>query len=202
MNDISSAPSDQEITVVLQRLADGEKQALDELFPMVYAELRRIARGQRRQRGPGATLQTTALLHEAYLRFAKAGTQEYDHREHFYAVAAKAMRQILLDEARRRLRKKRGGDVERASIDLDELRSDEQAEFMIALDQGLEKLGRLDERVRRVAELRYFCGLTEDEVAGVLDVNARTVRRDWAKAKAWLALEFAPGTASSAPAAG
>ncbi|REJ74454.1 MAG: RNA polymerase subunit sigma-70 [Acidobacteria bacterium] len=195
----SNAPDDREITLVLERLAGGEETALEELFPLVYDELRRIARSQRRRRLGGATLQTTALLHEAYLRFAKAGSPRYDHRRHFYAVASKAMRNILLDEARRRMTRKRGGGAERAEVELDELSTDDQAEFMIALDQSLEKLGHLDPRVRRVTELRYFCGLNEEEIAELLEVTARTVRRDWAKAKAWLAIELGAVGVSATP---
>ncbi|MEM7048865.1 MAG: ECF-type sigma factor [Acidobacteriota bacterium] len=175
------------VTVLLQRMAAGEAGVLDELFPLVYGELRRIARGQRRR---GATLDTTGLLHEAYLRFARRERHVYNHRQHFYAVAAKAMRQILLDEAKRRLRAKRGGGAQRASLDPEQLRIEQQAEMMIALDQGLEKLGRVKERAKQVVEYRFFGGLTEEETARLLDVDVRTVRRDWAQGRAWLAVEL------------
>lgn len=190
MLDDASVQSDGAVTLLLERLADGEDQALDELFPIVYSELRRIARGQRRRGGPHLTLETTGLIHEAYLRFAKADRHVYSHRQHFYAVAAKAMRQILLDEAKSRLRQKRGGGAQRATLDPEQLKVEEQAEFLVALDQGLEKLGKIKERVRRVVEYRFFGGLTEEETAEVIGVDARTVRRDWAKARAWLALEL------------
>lgn len=178
------------VTLLLQKLADGEDDALNELFPMVYSELRRIASGQRHRRGPKANIDTTALINEAYLRFAKRDQQIYSHREHFFAVAATAMRQILLDEAKSRLRQKRGAGAQRDSLDPEQLQIEEQAEFMIALDQGLEKLGRIKERVRKVVEYRFFGGLTEEETAQIIGVDTRTIRRDWAKARAWLAIEL------------
>ena len=183
-------PSDGSVTLLLLQLADGEEAALNELIPMIYAELRRIASGQRRRRGSSATLDTTALIHEAYLRFAKRDSHLYSNRQHFFAVAARAMRQILLDEARSRLRDKRGGGAQPESLDAEALKTEEQAELMIALDRGLEKLGRLDERAKKVVEFRYFGGFTENETADHLGVDSRTVRRDWAKARAWLAVEL------------
>ena len=186
-----------EVTLLLRRLAEGDDNALNEVFPLVYEELRRISRGQRRRRGPLAPLDTTALIHEAYLRFAQRDQNVYNHRNHFYAVAATAMRQILLDVAKGRRRVKRGGEVEHQSLDAhDDIPDspsaavDQQAELMIALDQALERLGRLQERVRRVVDCRFFGGLTEAETAEALGVDARTIRRDWAKARAWLAVEL------------
>ncbi|MEM6792986.1 MAG: ECF-type sigma factor [Acidobacteriota bacterium] len=181
--------ADPTITQLLHRLAEGEEGALGRLFPKVYGELRRIASGQK-HRGPQATLDTTALLHEVYLRFARSDRHVYRHREHFYAVAAKAMRQILLDEAKRRLRLKRGAGVAPETLDPERIRIDQQAEMMIALDQGLAKLGRIQDRARRVVEYRFFGGLTEEETARALGVDTRTIRRDWAKARAWLAGEL------------
>ena len=178
------------VTQLLGRWADGERDVLDEVFPMLYAELRRIARGQRHRRGGDSTLDTTALIHEAYLRFAKHDEHFYSHRQHFFAVAARAMRQILLDEAKRRLRQKRGGGLQPTSLDAEALKVEQQAELMLALDQGLEKLGRFQERARQVVECRFFGGLTEAETAEALGVDPRTVRRDWAKGRAWLAVEL------------
>ena len=175
---------------MLQRLALGEEQALDELFPQVYDALRQIARGQRRRRAPEATLGTTALIHEAYLRFAQSDEQVYAHREHFFAVAATAMRQILLDQAKRRVRLKRGGDVVHEELEPNLIGVDRQAELMLSLDQSLERLGQQEQRVRRVVDCRFFGGLSEQETATALGVDPRTVRRDWAKARAWLALEL------------
>ncbi|MEM9554581.1 MAG: ECF-type sigma factor [Acidobacteriota bacterium] len=178
------------VTVLLHRLADGDGEALDEIFPMLYAELRHIASGQRRRRVRGGALETTALIHEAYLRFAQRDRQLYSHREHFFAVAARAMRQILLDEAKKRLRAKRGGGVDHDSLDPEQLAIDQQAELMLSLHRGLEKLGSFHERARTVVECRFFGGLTEKETASALGVDERTVRRDWTKARAWLALEL------------
>ncbi len=183
-------PSEGEVTVWLQRLAGGEDGALNEIFPMVYSELRRIASGQRQRRAGHTPLDTTALIHEAYLRFARRDQHLYSHRQHFFAVAARAMRQILLDEARSRLRHKRGGEARHESLDPERLKIEEQAEFMIALDRGLEKLGKIQERAKQVVECRFFGGLTEEETAEVVGVDPRTIRRDWAKARAWLAIEL------------
>ena len=185
-----SSPSDGAVTLLLQRLVDGEEEVLDELFSMLYTELRQIASGQRRRRGSNLGLNTTALIHEAYLRFSKRDAHLYSHRQHFFAVAAKAMRQILLDEAKSRLRDKRGGGVQHDSLDPQSLKIDQQAELMVALDRALGKLGELDPRVRNVVEYRYFGGLTENETADLVGVDPRTVRRDWAKARAWLAIEL------------
>ncbi|MEM1180495.1 MAG: ECF-type sigma factor [Acidobacteriota bacterium] len=183
----NAAPSD--VTRWLRRMAADEPGAVDAVFELVYGELRRIARGQRRRRLT-PELDTTALIHEAYLRFSRAAGQPPEHREHFYAVAARAMRQILLDEAKHHLRHKRGGDARHTDLDPDELKIEAQAELMVALDRGLEKLGRIQVRARQVVECRYFGGMSERETAAALGVDVRTIRRDWAKARAWLADEL------------
>ena len=195
------APQVGEVTRLLEGMASGEQQAIDQLFSLVYDELRRIARGQRRRRGSASrpAFETTALIHEAYLRFAQADGQPPTHREHFFAVAARAMRQILLDEAKGRLRQKRGGGAAHTQLDPQRLHIEEQAEVMIALDRGLEKLGRIQRRARWVFECRYFGGLSEKEVATALGVDVRTIRRDWAKARAWLAVELGPGEPTAPP---
>lgn len=195
------APDAGDVTKLLQQMAQGDHSVLDEVFPMVYEDLRRVARGQRRGRR-SHTLGTTALLHEAYLKFSRSGrAPAIADREHFFALAATAMRQILLDEAKRRLRAKRGAGSRPTQFD--EARHDphrlddsdaRQAEFMVALDQALGTLGQLHDRVRKVVEYRFFGGLSESEIAGVLGVDRRTVRRDWAKARAWLALELTPSS--------
>lgn len=182
--------ADAAVTVLLERLSDGEQQALDQLFPLIYSELRKIARGQRYRGAASATLNTTGLLHEAYLRFAKRQSHAYQHRQHFYAVAATAMRQILLDEAKRRSRAKRGAGQRAETLNPDELRIDEQAEQLLVINELLERLGAIQPRAKKVVEFRYFAGLTEQETAELLGIDARTVRRDWVKAKAWLAAEF------------
>ncbi|MEM8996703.1 MAG: ECF-type sigma factor [Acidobacteriota bacterium] len=181
-----------DVTRWLARMAADEPGAFDAVFELVYGELRRIASGQRRRRLT-PELETTALIHEAYLRFARADGEPPGHREHFYAVAARAMRQILLDEAKHRLRHKRGGQARRTDLDPDALEVDAQAELMVALDRGLEKLGRIQVRARQVVECRYFGGMSERETAVALGVDVRTIRRDWAKARVWLADELGDG---------
>ncbi|MEM1206620.1 MAG: ECF-type sigma factor [Acidobacteriota bacterium] len=183
------------ITLQLQRWSEGEEGALDHLLPLVYSELRHIARGQRRRLGglDGVTSGTTDLVHEAYLRFTRRDRGCYGHREHFFAVAAKAMRRLLLDEAKKRGRQKRGDRRQRRSLDPEQLRLEEQTELMLALNESLERLERVSPRAGRVVEYRFFGGLTEDETARLLGVDGRTVRRDWAKARLWLATVLAPG---------
>ncbi|MCG8457696.1 MAG: ECF-type sigma factor [Holophagales bacterium] len=187
MPETPDPPLPGDVTRLLERMAGGDRDALEEIFPIVYDDLRRIARGQRRRGRSSLTLDTTALLHEAYLRFARGNAKAYEHRQHFFAVAARAMRHILLDEAKRRLRQKRGAGADHTDRDPEQLEVTQQAELMIALDQSLEKLGQIQERARQVVECRYFGGLTEEETARALDIDPRTVRRDWAKARAWLA---------------
>jgi RNA polymerase sigma factor (TIGR02999 family) len=179
------------ITALLARHADGDGEALQELLPIVYEELRRLARSQRRRmRGDSATLDTTALVHEAYLRFARSdGT--FEHRGHFFAVAAAAMRQLIVDEARHRRRAKRGGGERPLTLDDHDLAIDERADLVLAVDEALGRLERLSPRLRAVVELRFFLGLSEEESAEALGVTDRTVRRDWIKARAWLQVELA-----------
>jgi len=178
------------VTDLLRRHAQGDPAAFDELLPLVYEELRRLARSQRRRAAAGpATLDTTALAHEAYLRFANSdGT--FAHRGHFFAVAAAAMRQLLVDEARRQGRAKRGGGVRPATLEGQDRAIEGQADLVLAVDQALARLARLSPRLRSVVELRFFLGLTETESAEALGVTERTVRRDWTKARAWLELEL------------
>ncbi|MGH7516168.1 MAG: sigma-70 family RNA polymerase sigma factor [Gemmatimonadales bacterium] len=175
-----------EITDLLTELRNGRREAMDQLLPLVYDELRRIAH---RTLGPGRTsetLGTTALVHEAYLKLVNQSRAEWNDRVHFFAVAATAMRQLLVDHARARSAVKRGGGRRRVSLDETQLSVEEQAETLLELDQALTKLSRLDERLGRVVECRFFGGLTEEETAEVLGVTARTVRRDWVKAKGLL----------------
>jgi RNA polymerase sigma factor (TIGR02999 family) len=159
--------------------------------PRIYGELRALAASYFRGR-PGQTLQPTALVHEAYLRLARADAEQWKDRAHFMAVAATAMRQILLDAARRRLAQKRGG-AGRERVTLSNLPAFEPTVDLVALDDLLAKLAALDERQARLVELRFFGGLTEDEAADALGVSLRTVQKDWRKAKAWLMAELARG---------
>lgn len=179
-----------ETTRLLRAWADGDQGALDKLTPRVYAELRRIAGHFMRNERPGQTIQTTALVHEAYLRLIDVDNVDWQHRAHFYAVSAQIMRHILLDRARRRAAAKRGGGAVRVNLDeAPDVASGREGE-LIALDDALETLARVDQRKARVIELRFFGGLSVDETAEVLKVSPDTVLRDWRLARAWLLTEL------------
>jgi RNA polymerase sigma factor (TIGR02999 family) len=189
-----------EFTAALRRASEGDRSALDQVFPLVYAELRRQAAGHLRDERPGHTLQPTALAHEAYLRLVGRGDYPWQNRAHFMAVAARAMRAILVDHARRRNAVKRGGGRAPASIDTFVEMEGGAAVRFDDLDQALQDLARLSERQARVVELRYFGGLTIEEAAEVLDVSAMTVKRDWATARAWLYRELSGSEPGAPPA--
>lgn len=176
-------PSD--LTAVLRAVSSGDRSAVDVLFQAVYAELQRIAHGQRLKWQGDETLNTTALVHEAYLKLVKQDV-EWQGRAHFYAVAATAMRHILVNYAERRLAAKRGGGLPHIPLDEANPVPAEGAEDLLALNEALEKLGRLDERQSRVVECRFFGGLGIRETAEALGVSTATVERDWALASAWL----------------
>lgn len=181
-----------EITVWLERLRGGEGGALDRVVPLLYDELRRLAQHHLDHEAVGHTLTPTALVHETYLRLLGERRITVGDRGEFFAVAATAMRRILVDSARRRHAHKRGGDQQRVPLEaVDVVLADNQIEELVAIDQLLDRLGRASERARQVVELRIFAGLTHDEIAGVLAVNERTVRRDWDLAHAWLRRELA-----------
>jgi RNA polymerase sigma factor (TIGR02999 family) len=157
------------------------------LVPLVYEELRRIAQRQLRSERSGHTLTTSALVHEAYLKLSAQTRAEWNDHAHFLAIAAQAMRRILVDYARQHQAAKRGGDRQRVTLESGMIGSaEDRAESLIALDEALSRLAALDARQSRVVECRFFAGMTEDETARVLGITARTVRRDWVKAKAWL----------------
>ncbi|MEM7048151.1 MAG: sigma-70 family RNA polymerase sigma factor [Acidobacteriota bacterium] len=186
-----------EVTVLLGRLREGDRSALDELLPMVYGELRRMARHRVRGRRGSQTLDTTAVVHEAFLKLAGSSSQDWQDRVHFYAVAARAMRQVVTDYARRRNAEKRGGD--RHAVDLDAVPlsvEGQQAAWIVDLDRALGGLKEVSPRLAQVVECRYFGGMTDQEIAAMLDVTDRTVRRDWVKARAWLYREMADGATS------
>jgi RNA polymerase sigma factor (TIGR02999 family) len=172
-----------EVTRLLQAAGGGERQALDRLLPLVYDELRRLARRQLDRERAGHTLGATALVHEAYVKLAGGGTCGAVDRAHFLAIAARAMRQVLVDYARRRTRVKRGGGWERTTLGDGDAAVEFRPEEMLALDQALDEL---DPRQREIVEYRFFAGMEEREIAEVLGVSERTVRRDWVKARAWL----------------
>jgi RNA polymerase sigma factor (TIGR02999 family) len=182
----------QPVTELLLELRDGRAGALDRLFPLVYQELHRIARRAIRGERTGHTLGTTGLVHEAYLRMADQTRLEYRDRAHFYGVAARAMRHILVDYARRHRAAKRGGAKKVIVLDEALLGVEDRAEALLALDDALSDLEKLDPRLGQVVQCRFFGGLTEEETGEVLGVTARTVRRDWLKAKGWLYHQLNP----------
>jgi RNA polymerase sigma factor (TIGR02999 family) len=185
----------QEITDALAVLRRGAPEALDQLLPLVYSQLRRIAHRQLAAEPTGHTLSTTALVHEAYLRFAREDRAEWSNRPQFFAIAARVMRRVLVDYARRHWAQRRGG-VGQQWVPLDEaddagaLAVASRADDLIALDEALERLAAVDERLGRVVECRFFGGLTEAETAEALGISQRTVARDWLMARGWLYREL------------
>jgi RNA polymerase sigma factor (TIGR02999 family) len=178
--------SPQNLTQLLLEWQQGDKGALDELTALVYDELRRIAHRYVRQERDGHTLETTALVNEAYVRLVGQQEIQWQNRAHFFAVMAQVMRHILIDHARRRHYAKRGGRLQRVSLDESDAMTPERAAELVALDEALTALARLDPRKSRVVELRYFGGLSLEETAAILEISTMTVRRDWRAAKAWL----------------
>ncbi len=180
----------QEVTQLLVDWRNGNQEALDKLMPLVYAELRRIASRYMKRERAGHTLQTTALVNEAYLRLVGQQHIEWQDRAHFFAVAAQVMRHLLVDHARSRRYAKRGGNAERITFDEVAVVSTQRDDNLLALDQALTKLAAIDPRKVKLVELRYFGGLSADETAVVLGVSEITVKREWLKTKAWLYREL------------
>lgn len=182
-------PEDQ-LSVVLDALARGEEKASEELLPLVYEHLRRLARARMAKLPPGQTLQATALVHEAYLRVVGSENRGWDGRGHFFAAAAEAMRRILVDQARRKGAVKRGGDRERLDVDDVDLPIEQPAERLLDLDQALTKLKEQDPEKERIVMLRFFGGLSREETAETLGLSPRTLDRQWQYVKAWLHREL------------
>lgn len=178
------------ITGLLRAWRGGESDAFERLLPLVYDDLLRLAHARLVREAPGHTLDTSALVHESYLTLVDQSGVEWVDRYHFLAVAAQAMRRVLVDYARRHRAEKRGSGVRHQSLDDAMQVADERADTLLALDDALRGLAEVDERLARVVECRFFGGLTEEETAQVLSVNVRTVRRDWTKAKGWLHREL------------
>ncbi len=185
-----SGTASQEITQLLLAWGDGDKRALDKLMPFVYEELRRLARNYMRHQPSDHTLQTTALVNEAYLRLIDSSQVRWQNRTHFFAISAQLMRRILVDFARAKKAGKRGGQDQKITFDEALPVSSEQESELIALDEALNELAVLNERQSRIVEMRYFGGMTEEEIAETLDISTRTVRRDWSIARAWLYREL------------
>jgi RNA polymerase sigma factor (TIGR02999 family) len=188
------------ITELLAELRDGRRDAFDQLLPLVYHELRRTARRELAVR-PSDTLSTTALVHELYLKLSRSPRSDWRNRSHFLGVAAVAMRHILVDRARRRTAEKRGGAHRNVTLDDDLTATDVQAEWLLELHEALDQLAKLDERLARVVECRFFGGMTEQETAEALHITERTVRRDWVKARGllyqWLSADVVADIAPS-----
>lgn len=190
---MSSAPR-HEITRLLESLRGGDRSAVDALFPLVYGELRVLARRQLARERPGHTLDSVALVNEAYIKLADQGDVHLENRAHFFAVSARAMRAILVDYARSRNAAKRGGGVTVVALDdVAELLSAGQAEHLVQLDEALQRLAVVDAEASRTVECLYFAGLTLNETAEALGLSVATTRRRWSFAKAWLARELGEG---------
>jgi len=179
------------VTRILQDATRGRKDALDRVMPLIYDELRRIARGHLARERAGHTLTTTALVHEAYVKLEDVQEVEWQDRAHFFAMAARQMRRILVDHARSKKRAKRGGDAVVLSLDEASELPELEPEALILLDRALAKLDETNERQCRVVECRCFVGLSVEETAAALDISPTTVKRDWAFARAWLNRELA-----------
>ena len=183
----------QQVTALLSAWRDGNPAAQDRLFQLIYKDLHRVAARYMGQEAPGHTLQTTALVHEAYIRLIDIERVHWQDRAHFLAVAARVMRRILVDSARARRYQKRGGGAPMISLDESILVAGDHGSDLVALDDALSALAVMDERKSRVVELRFFAGLSLEETAHVLDVSVGTVRRDWSLAQAWLFRELGGG---------
>jgi RNA polymerase sigma factor (TIGR02999 family) len=185
--------SPQDMTRLLAAWSDGDRSALDKLAPLVYDELRRLAHGYMRRERADHTLQTTALVNEAYLRLVDQRDVRWQNRAHFFAIAAQMMRRILIDYARKRAYAKRGGGARMLPLEETAVLTDDRASELIALDEALDSLAQFDERKGRIVELRFFGGLSVEEVAEVVGVSPDTVTREWRRAKAWLSREIHNG---------
>ncbi len=193
MNDnATSETGPGEVTELLVRVREGDQEALERVFPIVYDELRRVAGYQLQGERAGHTLQPTALVNEAYLKLVGSPGADWRDRAHFVAIAARAMRQVLVDHARRRDAFKRGGDRQQTTLSGVPLGVDLNSDELLALDEALDRLDALDSRLRQVVEYKFFGGLTDKETAELLGVTPRTAQRDWVKARAWLYRELYP----------
>jgi RNA polymerase sigma-70 factor, ECF subfamily len=180
----------QEVTQLLLAWSNGDQAAFEQLMPLVYEELRRQAQRYMRRQRPGHSLQATALVNEAYLQLIRSDQVRWQNRAHFFAISAQLMRRILVDSARARQNLKRGGAAQRITLEDTLQIADGRQRELVALDDALQTLARLNERQSKIVELRYFGGLSEEEVAEVLQISARTVRRDWSLARVWLYREL------------
>lgn len=179
-----------DITRLLLALDEGDQDAFDRLLPLVYQELRHIARRQLRRLRPGDTLATTGLVHEAYIKLVDGDRADWNDRNHFYSIAARAMRQVLVNRVAYKQAGKRGGGRAPVTLHESQLLEPPPATRLLELDAALHRIGELDPRLPRIVECRFFAGLTESETAQALGISERTVRRDWQRARAWLQEEL------------
>lgn len=184
--EVKSETNSHEVTQLLISWSDGDKSALDKLMPLIYRSLQKIAHLHLNRERSSHTLQTTALVHEAYMKMIDQNSVHWKNRSHFFAIASQAMRRILIDYARRQIAEKRGGEGEKISLDDIDVASINPDQNLLALDEALNELEKIDPEQTRIIELRYFGGLTVDETAEVLQISPRTVAREWAMARAWL----------------
>ena len=191
-----SDDSSSEITQVLSSISQGDRSAVERLMPLVYDEFRALASNYLRRESPGHTLQPTALVNEAFLKLVDQKNVDWQGKSHFFAIGAQAMRRILVDHARSKHREKRGGDRQKISLNEEITLSPQRDEDLMAVDEALEKLADLDARQAKIVELRFFGGLTVQEVAEVLGVSKRTVEAEWTMVKAWLRRELSDEGAS------
>ncbi len=179
-------PSREDVTILLAELTKGNEGAASKLIPLVYDELRRLAGGYMRRERSDHTLQPTALVHEAYLKLVEQRSVDWQGRAHFFGIAAQMMRRILIDHARGHLREKRGAGEKAVPLDEALVFAPEKSWELVKIDQSLERLAKLDPRQSKIVELRFFGGLTVEQIAEVLGISPKTVKRDWSMAKAWL----------------
>ncbi len=180
----------EEITRLLQAHHQGDREAFDRLMRLVFERMRRIARAQLARGGRGRTLDTTALVHEAYVQLVEETGVEWQDRSHFFAICARAMRRILVDYARQRTARKRGGGIPDLTLEPEVLGAAEQAELVLAVDRAVDRLAEFNERLAQIVECRFFAGMTEEETAQALGASLRTVQREWTRARAWLRKEL------------
>jgi RNA polymerase sigma factor (TIGR02999 family) len=185
-----AGPSSHNITHLLKEWSDGDERALDRLTPLVYGELRRLAAGYLRRERPGHTLETGALINEAYIRLIKAQDVHWQNRMHFFAIAANLMRRILVEHARRRDATKRGGSKARLTLSDVVAVAKEPEVDLLAIDQALERLAVIDPQQAKIVELRFFSGLSVEETAAALGISPKSVKRDWSVARVWLRREI------------
>jgi RNA polymerase sigma factor (TIGR02999 family) len=187
--------AESDVTELLLAYGRGDREAFDHLLPLVYEDLRKVARRQLNRVGnPDKVLDTTGLVHESYLKMVDQTRVNWSSRSHFLGVAARAMRQVVIDYARRRGAAKRGGGAVQTTIEEGHIAVEDQADWLLALDQVLARLEARSPRLARIVECRFFAGLSEEETAEALGISLRTAQRDWMKARAWLQEELRPGT--------